>query len=437
MKPVDGVVHSAMVDTEGLFQAKFGYFECRASLQKQPGFWSAFWLESPHVSDPENGKGVTDDTLTNGTEVDIFEYLPNKPEGYGSALHWNGYRALHKNVGHRGPVAPALSEGWHTFGVEWRPDGYTFYCDGRKTWESTAALSRADEFIILSAEVGSWAGDIKTAKLPDEVAFDYVRVYQKAPPPLHVVGNSLRNDKGQTVRLQGVNIASLEWSNTGDAQLLQSVQVALQDWNASIIRLPLCQDRWLGKAPGQTDGGAQYRQIVTGVVSAIAARQKYVLLDLHWSDGGQWGQHIAQHSLPDDNSLVFWQSLAPRFANNPAVLFDLYNEPRDVTWDVWQHGGVVTEPQKQGAGHDADVPFPGNAGASGHRPRDRREKPGGRRRPGLGLRPHRHRPRPCAERRSRPGHPVRDPHLPVEERLGHARHRSRREVRGLRRRGRL
>lgn len=164
-----------------------------------------------------------------------------------------------------------------------------------------------------------------------------------APPRLHVVGNTLQSEKGRTVRLQGVNIASLEWSNTGDTQLMQSVQVALQDWNAGIIRLPLCQDRWLGKADGQTDGGSQYRQIVTDVVNAIAARQKYVLLDLHWSDAGQWGRNIAQHSMPDDDSTVFWKSLAPCFADNPAVLFDLYNEPRGVTWDVWQHGGFVIE----------------------------------------------------------------------------------------------
>ncbi len=163
-----------------------------------------------------------------------------------------------------------------------------------------------------------------------------------APPPLHVAGTHLKNDKGRIVRLQGVNIPSLEWSSTGE-NVLKSVAVAAGGWHANIIRLPLSQDRWFGKAEGPSDGGAQYRSLVDTIVQSLSGRNKYVLLDLHWSDANQWGWHIGQHSLPDDNSALFWKDAAARYANNPAVLFDLYNEPRDVTWNVWQHGGDVVE----------------------------------------------------------------------------------------------
>ena len=67
------------------------------------------------------------------------------------------------------------------------------------------------------------------------------------------------------------------------------------------------------------------------------------MLDLHWSDVNEWGQNIGQHSMPDRNSLVFWKDFAPVYANHPAVLFDLYNEPHDVTWDVWLNGGMITD----------------------------------------------------------------------------------------------
>ena len=165
---------------------------------------------------------------------------------------------------------------------------------------------------------------------------------QAAPPALHVAGTRLEDDRGRVVRLQGVNLPSLEWMDAGD-NVLKSVRAAADTWHASLIRLPLSQDRWFGRAGTQTDGGAQYRALVDAVVQSLSGRNKYVLLDLHWSDGGQWGQHIGQHSLPDDNSALFWKDIAARYANNPAVLFDLYNEPRDVTWDVWQHGGDVSE----------------------------------------------------------------------------------------------
>jgi hypothetical protein len=67
------------------------------------------------------------------------------------------------------------------------------------------------------------------------------------------------------------------------------------------------------------------------------------MLDLHWSNGGQWGKNIGQHRMPDRHSLEFWKDVAAVYRNHPAVLFDLYNEPHDVSWDVWLRGGKVTE----------------------------------------------------------------------------------------------
>ncbi len=162
------------------------------------------------------------------------------------------------------------------------------------------------------------------------------------PPSLKVAGNRLKTSEGAAVRLEGVNIASLEWKAQGD-NVLKSVAVAIDDWGANIIRLPLSQDRWFGKAKEQNDGGAAYRKLVKQVVDAVAARKCYVILDLHWSDCNVWGQNIGQHCMPDDNSLAFWEAVAPIYANHPAVLFGLYNEPFGVSWEIWRNGGSVTE----------------------------------------------------------------------------------------------
>jgi hypothetical protein len=47
--------------------------------------------------------------------------------------------------------------------------------------------------------------------------------------------------------------------------------------------------------------------------------------------------------LPDEHSLEFWKDCAKRYANNPAVLFDLYNEPIEAPWSVWRNGGQISE----------------------------------------------------------------------------------------------
>jgi hypothetical protein len=167
-----------------------------------------------------------------------------------------------------------------------------------------------------------------------------------APPVLHVDGNKLKDPAGQVVRLEGVNIPSLDWSISGE-NVLQSIDRATEGWNASIIRIPLTQDLWFGYSKGQSIPDARreeaYRKLVDSVVERIASKNCYVLVDLHWSNGGKWGQNIDQHAMPDEHSVRFWMDCAARYANNPAVFFDLYNEPHDVSWKVWRDGGEVHE----------------------------------------------------------------------------------------------
>ena len=52
-----------------------------------------------------------------------------------------------------------------------------------ETWRADKGVSGAPQYIILSLEVGPWAGKIADAKLPDSVLFDYVRVYKTRPAP--------------------------------------------------------------------------------------------------------------------------------------------------------------------------------------------------------------------------------------------------------------
>src|SRR5262249_23636915 len=135
----------------------------------------------------------------------------------------------------------------------------------------------------------------------------------------------------------------LEWSSDGEGHLLATVNTAIRDWRVNHVRLPLAQDRWFGKAPEQKDEGRAYRALVRQVVETCAAQGCYVILDLHWSDAGEWGKHIGKHVMPDLNTLTFWKEFAAVYKNPPAVLFDLYNEPHDVSWEIWRDGGMVTE----------------------------------------------------------------------------------------------
>jgi hypothetical protein len=43
--------------------------------------------------------------------------------------------------------------------------------------------------------------------------------------------------------------------------------------------------------------------------------------------------------MPDANSVTFWSEVATRYGDDGRVLFELYNEPHNVSWSIWQSGG--------------------------------------------------------------------------------------------------
>ncbi len=164
---------SGAIHSDGKFEIQYGYFECRARLSKQPGHWPAFWLQSPTI-----GKYIGDPARS-GVEIDIMEYafVHEIPYHIQHALHWDGYGADHKTKKYD-VYQMGLENGFHTFGLEWNSAEYIFYVDGKPTWRTNTAVSRRSEFIRLTEEIGTWAGDITKAQLPDSFIVDYVRVYQ-------------------------------------------------------------------------------------------------------------------------------------------------------------------------------------------------------------------------------------------------------------------
>lgn len=148
------------------------------------------------------------------------------------------------------------------------------------------------------------------------------------PPPLRVVGTGIRTDSGETVRLRGVAVPSLEWVSNGE-HILRSIRVVITEWNANCIRLPLRRRFWEGRGPYQRDGGAGYRQRVEDAANLCATHGAYLIVDLHG------------FRAPREADAAFWTAVAERLGNHPAVLFELFNAPHDMSWAVWRNGGAT------------------------------------------------------------------------------------------------
>jgi endoglucanase len=200
------------------------------------------------------------------------------------------------------------------------------------------------------------------------------------PLSIKIAGNHFVNGAGQTIRLLGVNHQSFEFAcvdgfGYDDGLMDAADAAAIASWGADAVRVPLNEDCWLGlNGQPNSDGGADttltqagYQQAVENYVADLHAHGLYAILDLHWSAPGN-NVAFNQQPMPDfDHSPAFWSSVAKTFKSDPAVVFDLYNEPYDptdmrsgsdqdpadaVSWDCWENGGLP------------DLPAPGPPGAN-------------------------------------------------------------------------
>jgi endoglucanase len=156
-----------------------------------------------------------------------------------------------------------------------------------------------------------------------------------APGGYYVNGNTLCTAAGKPHLLHGVDRPSLEWDATG--QDLSAADFALMaTWHANVVRVALDQDFWLSDAPQYAAG---YAPLVDQVMAWAEDAGLDVILDLHWSDRGDYTVMPGQQPMADEHSLRFWQEVAARYKGDGRVFFELYNEPHDVSPDVWLNGG--------------------------------------------------------------------------------------------------
>ncbi len=181
-----------------LFMKKYGYFEIRCRQPKYPGWHSAFWFQAP-------GIGSGPDAGVCGVETDIMENYSQFTKGkMVGGNGWGGYGRNSCWFDHFEWKHEETADGWHNYGCEWTPEGYTFYCDGKKIGEQNYPVSHVPQFLLVSTEPGGYrkAGSdggltagrktkewgkpdprLFEAKLPDFFEVDYVRVYDEIPVP--------------------------------------------------------------------------------------------------------------------------------------------------------------------------------------------------------------------------------------------------------------
>ena len=172
------------IRTRGKFYNTYGYYECRALLQQySKRFWGAFWLMPNNIDTGIDGG-------SDGTEIDIFESAYLGQDKVQQGIHFDGYSERHKNIGDR-IYSKNCYVGYHTYGLEWSPEGYKFYIDGKLSYSLDQGakyngvevdVAKVANYLKLSVETSKgWTGVFKPEDTPnniDGITVDYVRVYK-------------------------------------------------------------------------------------------------------------------------------------------------------------------------------------------------------------------------------------------------------------------
>lgn len=180
-----------------------------------------------------------------------------------------------------------------------------------------------------------------------------VAMAQAAPVRiLTVQGNHLVNAQGHVTRLLGVDRSGSEYAceqgwGIFDGPSSAGSVAAMASWHINAVRLPLNEGCWLnlytlandpadqGRSPTPFEGSA-YRHAIESYVALLLRANIAVILDLHALDspGGLDVAPMADAA----HSVSFWRSVALTFKNDHGVLFDVYNEPHDISWGCWLRG---------------------------------------------------------------------------------------------------
>jgi hypothetical protein len=157
--------------------------------------------------------------------------------------------------------------------------------------------------------------------------------------PFTTAGNKILDANGVPVTFRGLARTGFEvyqWPNNFSEYEVDRAKT----WGANIVRVPLGSHYWLDDS---STADPTYKAKIDAVVKWITDRGMVALLDLHWHTIGA-GSTPGQHFMADAaGSIRFWQELGARYKSNPLVAFDLYNEPHDISDQVWRDGGTVTE----------------------------------------------------------------------------------------------
>lgn len=188
------------------FETRYGYFELRAKVPSDSGLHSAWWMTGTEARADETA------------EIDIFEICgPDCSSGKSrvrvSVHPWKDPALKEQSLDYY--PACDVSEDFHTYGFEWKPDGMRFYFDGRLVKETTQSPDYKMTTLLGIYENDSplWSGTPDyNSTYPKRFEIDYFRVYKTKEMLAQDASMRVLPTAGENIAPYAVAGAGQDWS---------------------------------------------------------------------------------------------------------------------------------------------------------------------------------------------------------------------------------
>jgi endoglucanase len=132
-------------------------------------------------------------------------------------------------------------------------------------------------------------------------------------PQLITQGNTFTNKTGEAISLHGVSLCSLEWH--APLEQIKEVSDVNTGWHPNILRLPVQVREW-----DRIGEDAYIRGRLDPAVKLCRENGVYCIIDWHLI--AAWDDPVSDQRLRD-----FWRKIAPIYANDPNIIYEIFNEP--------------------------------------------------------------------------------------------------------------
>jgi hypothetical protein len=149
---------------------------------------------------------------------------------------------------------------------------------------------------------------------------------------------------------RGVNMPTMHVGFMQNGKLQLNRDTPAEDfyrWGATMVRIAMNQEHWLANCPSMYGSRTMgYRDAIADAVHeltsrGIAAMLTLTIIERNKATGCQYPDLPRLKEMSDMRSLTFWNQVASTFKDNPLVIFDLFNEPHDISDSKWRNGGTV------------------------------------------------------------------------------------------------